>query len=102
MVPRLRAAVAAPSLVQAIEDSFRRLTAVEGAKLADTLDTLLHYTHFDKVLPEYEARPDFAAALGKLSRDQATKLIEKSVMRDRWLNCYPKLSEDVLIRELGL
>ncbi|AYG48156.1 hypothetical protein DV532_28220 (plasmid) [Pseudomonas sp. Leaf58] len=91
-----------PSLVQAIEDSFRRLTAVEGAKLADTLDTLLHYTHFDKVLPEYEARPDFAAALGKLSRDQATKLIEKSVMRDRWLNCYPKLSEDVLIRELGL
>lgn len=91
-----------PSLAVAIEDSFRRLAAVDEAKLVDTLDTLLHYTHFHKVLPEYEARPDFAAALGKLSRDQASKLIEKSLMRDRWLNCYPRLSEDVLIREMGL
>jgi hypothetical protein len=91
-----------PAVAQAIEDSFRRLAVVGEDKLVDTLDTLLHYPKFNKVLPEYEARPDFAAALGKLSRDQASRLIEKSQMRDRWLNCYPKLSEDVLIRELGL
>jgi hypothetical protein len=91
-----------PAVAENIENSFRRMAKAPAHQLPGVLHDLSFYTFRERVLPMFEALPGFAKALGKIDPSEASKLIEKSSMRNRWLNHYPELCEDVFIRDLGL